>query len=86
MLLHLVPHLVLPLDQAGSGAARPFRVQALREGWVWTPRQWRKTSADTGVGNPAQSTADKGATFFTAATQRIGAFLLELASTDEIYE
>jgi creatinine amidohydrolase len=86
MLLHLTPHLVLPLDQAGTGAARPFRVQALRDGWAWTPRQWRKTSEDTGVGNPARSTSDKGATFFGAATQRIADFLLELARTGELYE
>jgi len=88
MLLHLVPQLVLPLQQAGSGAAKPFRVRALREGWVWTPRHWRKTSADTGVGDPARSTAEKGAAFFAAATARIGDFLLELARTDReaLYE
>ena len=31
---HLAPELVRPLDEAGPGAARAFRVRGLREGWA----------------------------------------------------
>jgi len=88
ILLHLVPHLVRPLSDAGPGAARPFRVRALREGWAWTPRVWRATTDDTGVGDPSRATADKGANYFGAVTARISQFLVELARTpqEELYE
>src|SRR5438045_6894481 len=32
----------------------------LREGWAWAPRQWRRVTDDTGVGNPEAATAEKG--------------------------
>jgi creatinine amidohydrolase len=88
VMLHLAPELVLPLDQAGDGAERKARVAGLREGWAWAPRPWTKISADTGVGDPRAATAEKGAAFFAAVTERIAGFLVELASIDpaEMYE
>lgn len=87
VVMHLAPHLVLPLDQAGPGAARPFRTAAFREGWAWTQREWTQVTADTGVGDPRAASADKGAAFIAAATELIAAFLVELAETgrDEMY-
>lgn len=82
LMLHLEPGLVLPLSDAGSGLARPFAVQAFREGWAWTPREWTKVTADTGVGDPRQASAPKGARYFAAVTDRIAGFLVELARTD----
>ena len=79
---HLTPHLVLPLVDAGSGHARRFTVGGLREGWAWAPRRWTKVTDDTGTGNPAASTPEKGARFFDAVTERIGGFLVELAAAD----
>jgi len=88
MMLHLAPQLVRPLDEAGPGRARRFKVQGLREGWAWAPRAWTSVTDDTGVGNPAESTAAKGARFFEAVTQRIAGFLVELAQADpeNLYE
>ena len=88
MIMHLAPELVLPLDQAGSGAERKARLAGLREGWAWAPRRWTQVSADTGVGDPSASTAAKGAAFFAAVTERIGGFLVDLASADanDLYE
>lgn len=88
VVMHLAPHLVLPLKQAGPGAARPFRVGAFREGWAWTQREWTQVTDDTGVGNPRAASAEKGAAFVAAATERIAAFLVELAETErgEMYE
>lgn len=82
MLMHIAPHLVLPLTEAGPGGARPFRVAGLREGWVWAPRQWTQVTDDTGVGDPRAASAAKGAAFFEAATARIAGFLVELAGSD----
>lgn len=82
VLMHIAPSLVLPLDAAGPGTARPFRVAALRDGWAWASRQWTQVTDDTGVGNPRASSATKGAAFFEAATERIASFLVELAGTD----
>ena len=88
VMLHLVPHLVRPLAEAGDGAQHPFKIQALREKWAWAQRDWLKATDDTGAGNPAKATADKGARYFTAATERIAGFLVELAEADpgDLYE
>jgi creatinine amidohydrolase len=79
---HLVPELLLPLSEAGSGDQRLPSIAALREGWVWAPRPWKRVSADMGVGNPAASSAQKGARFLEAVAARIGSFLVDLAATD----
>lgn len=80
--MHLAPDLVLPLSQAGSGKARVFRFQAFQEGWAWAPRRWTQVTQDTGVGNPAQATEDKGRRYFEAVTGKIAEFLVELARAD----
>ena len=82
VVMHLTPDLVLPLSDAGDGAARPFRIAALRQGWAWAPRQWTQVTADTGVGNPARATAEKGRRYFEAVTRQIAGFLVELAGAD----
>ena len=79
---HLAPELVLPLSEAGSGEQRRPSIAALREGWVWAPRPWTRVTADTGVGNPAASSAQKGARFLEAVAARIGSFLVDLAAMD----
>ena len=88
VMMHLEPDLVRPLAQAGSGEARRFRIAALREGWAWAPRHWPSVTADTGVGDPSKSTADKGARYVGEVTRKIGDFLVELAAADldELYE
>ena len=87
-MLHLAPDLVRPLSEAGDGAAKRFRIAALREGWAWAQREWSQVSADTGVGNPAAATAEKGAAFLEAVTTNIAQFLVELAAADpqDLYE
>ena len=82
VMLHVAPQLVRPLDEAGPGAARKFRVKALREGWAWAMRDWPRVTDDTGVGNPAAATAAKGAAYFQAVAQQIAGFLVDLASSD----
>jgi creatinine amidohydrolase len=85
---HIAPDLVLPLSDAGSGAARKFKIAAFREGWAWAPRQWRQVTADTGSGNPAASTAQKGQKYVDAVTKKLADFLVDLARADatKMYE
>ncbi len=82
LMLHLSPETVLPLSEAGSGESRAFRVQGLKEGWAWAPRNWIQVSRDTGVGDPAGATAAAGEALFGALTQRIGSFLVDLSRAD----
>lgn len=88
LMMHLAPELVLPLSEAGDGAARRFAVGGLREGWVWAPRQWTQVTRDTGTGNPAAATREKGGRHFRAVTEKIADFLVELAAADvqNLYE
>lgn len=88
IMMHIAPDLVLPLSEAGDGAARAFRLKAMREGWAWAQREWTKVTESTGVGNPAAATAEKGAHCLDAVTRNIAGFLVELAAADpaDLYE
>src|SRR5207249_10198265 len=81
-MLHVAPELVRPLSEAGPGRARRFTITALREGWAWAPRRWRQVTEDTGVGNPAAATAEKGRKYVAAVSEKIASFLVEVAQAD----
>ena len=82
------PDLVLPMSEAGDGAEKPFRVAGLRDGLAWAQRIWPLMTADTGVGNPALATPEKGRLCLEALTARIGDFFIDLAAADpaDMYE
>jgi creatinine amidohydrolase len=82
------PEWVLPLDQAGDGAERKFKIKALRQGRAWTQRDWMQVTADTGVGNPAAASAAKGQRCWQDVGNKLGEFLIELAAADveDLYE
>lgn len=82
LMLYVMPHLVLPLSEAGSGAARKFAVRALNEPWAWAERKWSRATADTGVGNPVKASAEKGREYFEAVTLRLADLMTELAQVD----
>lgn len=88
LMMHVAPDLVAPLEGAGEGRTRAFRVSALREGWAWTPRDWPRATEDTGAGDPSAATAEKGARYFRQVTEKLAFFLVELARTDpaRLYE
>ena len=88
IILHYYPHLVLPLEQAGDGTAKKFRMEALNNKTAWTPRRWDKVSADTGVGNPKKASAEKGLKFLEDVTTKIADFFVDLANSDleNLYE
>ena len=82
VMLHVAPDLVAPLSEAGSGKERKSRLKGVREGTAWAPRQWTKVTDDTGIGNPAASTAAKGEKYFDAVCAKSAAYLVELAALD----
>lgn len=85
LMMYLFPNLVLPLNEAGDGHAKELVFKARKEGWMWAPREWTKVTADTGIGNPAKSTMEKGHLYFDQATDKIAEFFLELHKTQERY-
>ena len=83
VILHLRSELVRPLSEAGDGAAKKFRMSALREGWAWAERKWLQVTKDTGVGDPRKATAEKGAKYFKVVTEKVANFFLEVAKADQ---
>jgi creatinine amidohydrolase len=56
--------------------------------WAWAQRAWTQATHDTGSGDPQHATAEKGARYFEVLSQKIGAFLQDLAQVDagQMYE
>lgn len=84
VMMHYHPELV-DLSEAGSGAYKPFAVPALREKVAWIPRNWQRVSQDTGIGNPALSTAEKGKRFAEAVADKYAELFAGLVQ-GSIYE
>lgn len=88
LMMYLAPNYVLDLQVAGDGNESHFKIQGLKEGWVWAQREWSKVTKDTGVGNPANSKAAKGKEVFERISGKIADFLIEFSVADlnEMYE
>ena len=85
VMMHYHPDLV-DLTQAGPGDAPGFRAPTLRQGIVWTPRNWNLAAApDTGVGNPAAATPLKGQRFAAACAANIALAIRDLCDPRGIY-
>ena len=82
LVLHLRPELVV-MEQAGPGAAVPWRLATLKQVGAWTPRPWSHVHPDTGSGNPSAATAAKGAEYFTLITEAIAELLVELSNAQK---
>ena len=88
VMMHYHPELVR-LKEAGEGRAKSFAIDALREGKVWMPRHWTLVTDDTGIGNPALSTAEKGRRFADACADGFARFLKDFAAVnrqEELYQ
>jgi len=88
LLLHLTPEKVRPLDEAGEGKEKKFKIEALRQGWFWSERRWHQVTEDTGIGNPKKATREKGEKYFKGLTEAIAKTFVELAKSDinNLYE
>lgn len=84
--LALYPQLV-ELAHAGSGIPRPFRFEALNKGWVQTSRRFSRLNDHCAAGNPTNSSPEKGKKYLDIVIQRIGEFLVALATSplDELF-
>ncbi|VAW19820.1 Creatinine amidohydrolase [hydrothermal vent metagenome] len=82
------PELVLPLDEAGDGKSKAFKLRGLNNKVAWAPRRWDKVSEDTGIGNPKEATPEKGKRFLDDLTTTIANFIIELGEADlnNLYE
>jgi creatinine amidohydrolase len=76
--LALFPDL-LHVERADDGAAKPTRFEAINRGWVNIVRPWHLVTKNTGLGNPAAATADKGRQLLAVLEQRLSEFLIGLA-------
>jgi creatinine amidohydrolase len=81
-LLHVRPEWVR-MEQAGEGKTVPFRIEALKQPGVWTPRPWSATHPDTGCGNPSKATAEKGRQYFDAVTGAVAKVLVGLSKAKQ---
>jgi creatinine amidohydrolase len=79
----LFPHLVLPLEEAGSGAAKKPKIEAFRKGWAWSERKWTRVTADTGIGDPRKSSPEKGSLYLEDLTRTMGDFIYQLSVIDK---
>jgi len=82
IMLHIQPDICLSIKEAGNGKSTDYSLKGIKEGWVWAPREWKKISKDTGVGNPSKATAEKGKRFLNDLTGKIASFLIELDKSD----
>ncbi len=77
----LYPDWVEP-DVAGDGATRPFRFEALRQGWVRTSRDFARLNDHAAAGDPTGATAERGRQVLELVCTRISDFLVELAEAE----
>ena len=80
-MLHYNPELV-DMESAGEGRVIPGKIAALNKGIGWMPRHWDEVTADTGVGNPKKSTAQKGERYIKAVVGEIAELLAGLKEVE----
>lgn len=76
--LAFFPHLV-DISKADAGVAAPTAFEAINRGWIGITRPWHLVSKETGLGNPAAASAEKGRTLMDTLATRLGDFLIDLA-------
>ncbi len=88
LIMHIASEWVMPLSEAGDGAAKTFKIDGLKKGWAKAQRAWTQVTADTGVGDPAEATCEKGRDYLENCCRKIAGFLVDLAAADldDMYE
>jgi len=83
LIAYLHPHLItVPREAWGDGAAKTWRASSLQESWAWAERRWSKVTADTGVGDPREASAEKGAACFDAVADKCARLMMEMCDAD----
>jgi len=85
---YIAPELVLPLNEAGKGKGKIFRIKAFNENWAWAERRWTQVTSDTGIGDPSKASALKGERCYNEVVRRVSDLMLELSKADvnDMYE
>lgn len=68
------------IKAAGNGQSTPFNIESLNNKVGWIPRNWAKSSIDTGVGNPEKSSAEKGRRYAKIVTDKIAMLFNEIVN------
>jgi creatinine amidohydrolase len=79
----VAPDMMLPLNEAGEGKGKRFRIKAFNEGWAWAERRWTQVTPDTGIGYPGKASAEKGRACLDEVIAKIARFMTELAGSDK---
>lgn len=66
--------------RADLGKRRPFRFQAIQEGWIGVTRPWHLLTTHSGSGNPHAATAEKGNQLMEILCERLVPFLVQLSN------
>ena len=82
LLLHCCPD-VVELSHAGPGERIPFTIEGLSQPGVWTPRPWAHSHPDTGSGDPAAATAEKGQQYYQVVTNALAELFVHLAGAQK---
>ena len=80
MILEHRPDLVAE-GMADAGALASTRFTAVNRGWVEITRPWHLLTTNSGAGDPAPATAEKGRALTEIVVDRLAAFLVELAAS-----
>ncbi len=78
VMMHYYPHLV-DINQAGTGESKRITFNALANGYVWMPRNWKEISNDTGIGDPSKATMNKGKAFADKVSEKLQQIIEEFS-------
>jgi len=84
VMMHYYPQLV-KMEFAGPGSAKPFAIDGLVNKVAWHPRNWSRITADTGIGNPSRSSAEKGRRYVHEVVARYVALLKDITEKGDLY-
>lgn len=84
VMMHYHPEWV-NIANAGDGHSHPFALDSLNGKTAWAPRNWLRSTDDTGIGNPKKASAEKGARYAEAVVVRLTALFKEMVEHDDLY-
>lgn len=72
----------LVAEGADDGRMNATRFEAVNAGWVGITRPWHLLTTNSGAGNPAPASAEKGRRLMDVMVERLAAFLVELSAAE----
>lgn len=78
--LAFFPDLMRP-ELADPGTEQKTRFDAINQGWISITRPWHLATTNTGLGDPAGASAEKGRKLMDIVVDRLSAFVIDLAKT-----